>query len=207
MSCGTKMRTQKRKNNMYLFGSTMGAADKAPKFILSLLPNKKHSMLPRPIVTSKPKQKGFTMMKEKWLMELVNDVSNISIDHLKKFSYKNHRNTEILNLIHYAVKKVPSCLRICNTVFTQMALIGDPIDQNNTNSSSIPNHIDPDDVINCIITFGEINSGGSTNYYDGLEVGTNISKKLNGKLIFSVPFIHGQLQLGQYKDIIHGVDQ
>ena len=65
MSRGTKMRTQKRKNNMYLFGSSMGAADKAPKFILSLLPNKKYSMLPRPIVTSKPKQKGFIMMKEK----------------------------------------------------------------------------------------------------------------------------------------------
>ena len=95
MSCGTKMRTLKRENNMYLFGSSMGATDKAPKFILSLSPKNIYSMLPRPIVTSKPKQKGSMLLNETWLIDLVNNIANIVIHHLKYNLKNNYRNMEI----------------------------------------------------------------------------------------------------------------
>jgi hypothetical protein len=102
-----------------------------------------------------------------------------------------------MEVINQANKLIPSCLRICDTMFTQMIVL-----QTNSkdNSGSIPVHIENDDHVNAILTLGDIAvGGGSTVYYDG----TN--RKDVGKEYLNIPFEHGRLQIGYFDHVYHGV--
>ena len=53
---------------------------------------------------------------------------------------------------------------------------------------------------NTWISFRGKNGKGSTIYYDGL------SKKMPGQKIYEVPFIHGQIQITTFCDVVHGTN-
>ena len=205
-SCAKQSSTEARKNKFYQFGSTLGSA-KYPKFRVSSLEKiqkgKKEwePMLPRPVVCCRPNKLGWHLQKQQWLIDLVSDIEKHTILYLKKNSqYIPHANELIIQLLEFK-NGVDKNLLICNSIFNQMIVIGE-INKN----TDMKLHMDKDDAISCILHLGKVSSGGSTNYYDGLKAGSNIPSCMNGKLVHSVPFEHGRLQIGMFKDIVHGID-
>ena len=95
-------------------------------------------------------------------------------------------------LLDFATKKILTSLRICNIFFTQMVFVGGLDD-----IGVIGNHIDQEDLISFILTLGDNNiTGGSTQYFD-----------IHGSLQKEIVFQHGNLQIGNYDNILHGVTE
>ena len=97
--------------------------------------------------------------------------------------------------ISLAKQLIPDSLRLGDTFFTHMTVFG----TYSKEDGEMPLHYDENDVISCVFHLGEVFRGGSTVYYDGVK------PKDLGKLILEVPFRHGTLQIGIFKDILHGV--
>ena len=196
---GSQMYTKKRNMNMYQFGGTIGAS-RYPKFRRIIFGGKKkvlkYSMLPRPVVKSRPGQFGHTILNNTpWIKELVGDISKAVNDYL--LDAKTVMNSKCLQEIRQSVDIIPSCLRICNSFFTQMIIL---CSKKGKDCCVIPTHIDEDDVVNAILTLGDISNGeGSTVYYDG------ITSKETGNEYVSIPFKHGRLQIGFFDQVYHGV--
>ena len=196
---GTRMKTKKRKMVMYQFGGTIGAS-RYPLFLKNETDLKGHSsnfsMLPRPVVKSRPGEYGHTIMNHTpWLKKLVGDISAV----VQKFLFQlNSGNSEnCIQVIEKTLQIVPPCLRISNSFFTQMIILRD---EKLKKENDIPVHIDEDDYINAILTLGDIsNDGGSTVYYTGVH------QNDTGKICYSVPFEHGRLQIGFFDQVYHGV--
>lgn len=203
-SCVKRSTTEARKNKFYQYGSTTGSA-KYPKFRTYFDGTKKRfvdSMLPRPVVCCRPNRLGWHVQKQTWLIDLVSDIEQYMIAYLRKYRHViPHAKESIEQLLHFK-NGVDSNLLICNSIFNQMILIGEL-----NNSGDMKLHIDKDDAISCILHLGEVKSGGNTMYYNGLRAGKNIPVCNNGNLMHSVPFEHGRLQIGMYKDVVHGVSQ
>ena len=89
-------------------------------------------------------------------------------------------------------------MRVCDSIFTQMVVVGDTV---STYGAGIHPHLDDKDVITCIVTLGDVTEGGSTVYYSGLK-----EKKI-GKVQTVVPFQHGRIQIGNYSEVVHGVSK
>ena len=118
-----------------------------------------------------------------WIKQLIGDISKKMIEFLLTFN--TSMNREFFEVVRQAIHLIPSCLQICEYMFTQMILL-----QSNTeySSGSIPAHIDEDNHVNAILTLGNISvGGGSTVYYDGTD------SKEKGKEYVSIPFEHGHL--------------
>lgn len=204
-SCSKRSRTEARKNSFYQFGSTMGSA-KYPKFRREIdsCGDKKiysESMLPRPVVCCRPSNLGWSMQKEPWLIDLVRDLEQYTISYIERHSHCIPHANEFIKQLMQFKHGVDRNLLICNSIFNQMIMIGEMKQNSNINL-----HVDKDDAISCILHLGKVTSGGSTNYYNGLKAGKNVPTCLNGQLVHSVPFEHGRIQIGFYKDIVHGVD-
>ena len=205
-SCSKRSNTEARKNNFYQYGSTQGSA-KYPKFRISSLDKLPKGdkcyepMLPRPVVCCRPQNLGWHLQKQKWLIDLVRDIETYTLSYLQN-NYKCIPHAkQLMNQLLKFKQDVDKNLLICNSIFNQMIVIGEL-----NKSTDMKLHIDKDDAIACILHLGKVSLGGSTNYYDGLKAGKNVPSCMNGKLVHSVPFEHGRLQIGMYKDIVHGVD-
>ena len=205
-SCAKRSSTEARKNNFYQYGSTLGSA-KYPKFRI-LVPEKLpkgddvyEPMLPRPVVCCRPNNLGWYLQKEQWLIDLVSDIETYTLSYLERNKKYIPHAKELMNQLLKFKHEVDKNLLICHTIFNQMIVIGE-LEKN----TDMKVHIDKDDAIACILHLGKVSSGGSTNYFDGLKAGKNVPSIMNGKLVHSVPFEHGRLQIGMYKDIVHGVD-
>ena len=70
-----------------------------------------------------------------------------------------------IDWINFSEKVTPQSLRLCNTSFTQMNIVGKFNEINNR----IPPHLDEDDIIPCIVTLRSPNNGGDTDDYDGIN--------------------------------------
>ena len=195
---GIQMRTKKRSQKMFIFGGTIGAS----RYPLYLKDGKK-KMLPRPVVLCRPGNIGYNMMKNMtWLQELSKDIEDLCIHHLS--TQNDISSKSILDKIHLSKKCIPSSLRICNTCFTQMAMVGDV----NT-EGYINNHIDKKDLISGILTLGEKNiTGGSTQYFQQINLfEQNTPSRTTMILSQEVPFQHGRVQIGCFDKITHGVSK
>lgn len=195
-----------RKNVFYQFGSTNGYST-TPRFEptrdgKSPNGNKYQPMLPRPIVSCRPGNKGYKLLQQNWLIDLIKEIEEHTISYLIRFQNEISHGNELLKQLLDFRENVDKNILVCGTIFNQMIVIG-KLDHN----SEIVNHVDKDDAISCILTLGDITSGGATNYYDGLKAGTNVPTYMNGNLMHSVPFQHGRLQIGNYRDIVHGVSK
>ena len=123
-------------------------------------------MLPRPVVKSRPGNMGWILMNKcQWLRSLCQDVEILTINHLRE---QNSQNSDyILNQISFCKEHIPSCLRIYDTFFTQMILVG----SFNCDSGYIPLHVDKDDYITALLSVSgssKIN-GGHTFYVEKLS--------------------------------------
>ena len=187
------MRTKKRKMHMYQYGSTVGAAH-FPLF--KIYPSDTNHMLPRPVVGCRPGNFGYNVLQNMyWLKYLAKLIERRTLEYLQNL--QNEKNDYILKKVNFCKLIVPKCLRICDTFFTSMIVIG-----NFSGSGEIPIHKDSDDYINTIVSIGGNDViGGSTVYYSGNSM-KNIGKKQ-----YTIPFKHGRVQIGYFDEIIHGADK
>ena len=186
------MTTRTRKLKMHVFGSTIGPS-RSPKYChKNNICRKK--MLPRPMAYCKPGSKAWNYMNQPWFISLVKDIEMFTKEHVDKYAPSCLHMSKIKKTITFIENNIPSCLRICDTIFTQMVLVGE-----DNISSDMPLHLDKNDLLSCILTLGELKSGGATQYYSGKKI------KSNNELLHQIDFHHGQIQIGRYDEIIHGV--
>ena len=194
---GYSVRNSKRGDvQMHVFGASIGASN----YPIIQTREGKNIVLPRPVKNSKPNEQGEKVMKMPWFKELVQLLEKLTIEH----QYKLNERGEYMNMLNYIKKEIHPTLRIANSCFTQMVVIQQILLKDQIgNPSGIKEHIDEDDFLTCIVTLGGVMQGGNTNYYDGVTRFKKIQSL--GKLQKTVPFAHGQIQIGNYSDIIHGV--
>ena len=187
---GNRIVTRVRNLTMYQYGSTIGPS-RFPKFVNPLTHGQ--SMLPRPVVKSRPINLGHTIMKNcQWLRFISKCVEMLTIKHL--FLDKSEKSLFVRNKVRAAKKLIPPCLRICNTFFTQMIMVGSP----NENSGQIPAHLDNDDHITALVSIGDNEMyGGSTCYYEGQSL--KECKKRH-----EIKFRNLNVQIGYFDSVIHG---
>ena len=177
---------------MFQYGGTIGPAQ-YPTYKTDLSTDQKH-MLPRPVVKSRPGQLGHRIMNKcQWLVAFCKDVEKFTVQHL--FQHRSQSTESVWNHIQASKRLIPPCLRICNTFFTQMIVVGSP----SSTTGSIPPHLDSNDHVNALVSFGDTEEveGGDTFY---------IEKDTDGliKIRRRISFCHGNLQIGIYNDVLHG---
>ena len=101
----------------------------------------------------------------------------------------------IIKLIIFLENKIPQSLRLGQTFFTQLVIVGDFVQHQN----EIVSHFDEDDIISCIITLGEPRYGGETMYYNG------VTQVTSSDIEIKLPFQHCRLQIGSFNKIFYGV--
>ena len=200
---GNKIRTAKRNQMMYQYGGTIGPAQfptfKTNKYQLH------NEMLPRPVVKSRPCQLGHVIMNRcTWLKDLCLDIERLTLQYLlehKELLTVPHpvlgtqSTVSLIDLVVFSKKHIPPCLRICNTLFTQMILVG----SYDVSSGYIPPHYDDDDYITALVSLGNSRkvSGGDTFYAEVKKDGMLLVKK-------RVKYRHGNVQIGLYDRVLHG---
>ena len=76
----------------------------------------------------------------------------------------NSKSGHVLKVIDYTYTKIHPLLRICDSFFTQMVVVG-----NLETTGQMPTHIDEDNYINEIISLGDNPiHGGKMYYYHGI---------------------------------------
>ena len=160
-SGGNKIVTKVRKQTMFQYGATIGPA-RYPKFHNPQ--HNKPSMLPRPVVKSRPGNLGHYLLNQcSWLRHLCKLVEKLTIESL--IDETTESSQFIQQMIHKSNTIIPASLRICETFFTQMIIVGHPA----AVCGNIPIHLDKDDIITALLSIGDTDvDGGSTNYYEKL---------------------------------------
>ena len=118
------------------------------------------------------------------------------IEYLSKMS-KHDKNAKLtLFFVTLAKQIIPECLRLGDKFFTHMTVFGTM----GKEDGELPLHFDEKDIISSVFHLGKVFLGGNTQYYNGTTA------KHPGNEIHSVPFLHGNLQIGNFCDILHGVE-
>ena len=199
---GNQIKTKKRNLTMYQYGGTIGPA-RYPTYTVKREVVSNHGqnttviekhMLPRPVVKSRPNMIGHMYMNHfPWLIDLCRDIEQLTLQYVQN---NKSQSTEIIEqYIAFSKKHIPPCLRICNTFFTQMILVGCMDDQ----EGNIPPHHDEDDHITALYSLSNSDSllGGNTYYAESNQEGV-----LNH--VQEVIFKHGNIQIGFYDKVVHG---
>ena len=165
-----------RKNSMIIFGSSLGATH-FPKFPHDE-EGTKHSMLPYPLANMSNNKRKIHFLREIWMRDLSIYAEKLTYEHLYNTMHVNKDNCYILNHLKFIKEKVHNSLRINDTIFTQLVLVAI-----HNVDSEMPPHLDPDDLISCIFTWGDLieGKGGSTFYMNGLRAGKDIPACFHGK--------------------------
>ena len=111
---------------------------------------------------------------------------------------KNPQSDLLKKMIILSKSQIPAELRICNTFFTQISLIGNMVSSNG--EQCVDPHVDKDDLFTAIIHFGNPKKGGNLIIYGGNN------KKSIGKKMKTHPFKHGNVHFGTFMDVVHSVD-
>ena len=115
------MYTKKRNMKMYQFGGTIGAS-RYPKFwkfssVVTKVDEMKFSILPRPVVKSRPGQFGHTMLHHtSWINKLIGDISDKVVEFLLAFDTSMNRDR--FEVVTQVIHLIPSFLRIYDSMFT-----------------------------------------------------------------------------------------
>ena len=133
-------------------------------------------------------------MNRLWFKELVHTIEQSVLFFVEELNPDIKKRKDILDKISKVKELVPKDLRIANSFFTHLTVLGDLKDGCGMNP-----HFDEKDIITAIFHVGSTTEGGSTLYYNGLSVDQV------GVTMKEIKFKHGRLQIGQYKDIIHSV--
>ena len=201
MSVAYKQYNKKRLIANYMLGSTIFVSQ-YPKFWNEY--DQTYSMLPRPYKNCQTNGKAQKMLNEQWLKNLIFDITIYCRLHLQQMLFKSKKENDkektmeilyIIKLINFAENRIPQSLRLGQTFFTQLVIVGDMIQ----NENQILSHFDEEDIISCIVTLGDLRTGGETIYYNGIK--QNVSSDIEMK----IPFQHCRLQIGSFDKILHGV--
>lgn len=183
----------KRSQPQYQLGSTIGASFGFPRYVGK--DGGIHNM-PRPYQGCMPGQKGHAFLNQEWFKEMMADLYfKYTMDYLDKMRVVNPSYANYLReLFTFIMEKIPPELRIGNTPFTQLSLVGGFF----FGLLGIALHTDPKDLFSLLLHAGEVEGdGGSTLYYKGCN-------PYNSKLSGEVPFMHGQVHIGLYDTTLHG---
>jgi hypothetical protein len=175
---------------MFQFGATIGPS-RTPLFMNKV--TELNSMLPRPVVRSRPGSKYFDeFIKIPWMQDLVQGLEKMVFHHLSNECGVGY--DEILADINKSRSLVPECLRLFGTCFNQLILIGEM-----DSSGYMPVHFDQDDAINVVVTLGDNKMiGGSTLFY-------GVSESDIDNLIKQDPLMNGRVIIGEFNKVLHGV--
>ena len=110
---------------------------------------------------------------------------------------QSEQRQDIISSIEQCKKYVPSDLRICNTFFTQISLIGEM--KLCQGEHDISPHVDSDDIFTAIVHLGTPTAGGDLLIYSG-----NSAKSPGGVLRHN-RFKHGNIHMGTFTDVVHAV--
>ena len=111
------IRTQSRgKINMFCIGSTIGAA-RYPLFVNPL--TNKRSILPRPVVNSRPNGLSSLLFKTYWFNKLTKSIEKFLFEYLENLDNTTLSNIRLLESIKFS-KTIPLSLRVCGTIFHQV---------------------------------------------------------------------------------------
>ena len=185
---GEYIKTPKRKIAVYCYGATITAAE-YPKYIDK---DGNHHLLPRPYEKSKPGGIGFNLMMSCWFKSFVQSVESTVLDFLLNVHEERNEANKIISLMKQCKTVVPYELRVGGSSFTHMSVIGRMQDK-----GEVPIHFDEKDYITALVHLGQVDMGGSTQYFDG------VSLKSHGQVAKVIPFEHGQIQIGCYNNILH----
>ena len=161
-SGGIRIRTARRNMVMFQFGGTVGPSQ-FPTFALKHEHEDTQHMLPRPVVKSRPGNLGYKLMNTSiWLKSLCKDIETLTINHL--INQKTQTSENVLKHIEFCKKNIPQSLRICNTFFTQMIMVG----SFNYHEGNIPIHVNDDDFITALLSVegSSKTKGGKTLYIE-----------------------------------------
>ena len=188
---GEYNKTKKRMTPLYCFGSTI-TCTRYPKFFSE---GQTH-ILPRPYQTSKPNNKGHSLIREEWMQSFLKAIESHVLHYLHNLC--DDRIQKKLALLHIELSKrlIPECLRLGDTCFTHMSVFGTL----NKQDGQMPLHFDERDIISCVFHLGKVSKGGATLYFDG------DSPNKPGKQVYTVPFNHGTLQIGFFSQVLHGIE-
>ena len=189
---GEYIKTPKRKIAVYCYGATITAAE-YPKYIDD---DGNHHLLPRPYEKCKPGGCGFELMMSSWFKSFVQSVEKSVISFLTNFHEDKVEANKILVLMDKCRTVVPYELRVGGSCFTHMSVIGRLQDQ-----GEVPMHFDEKDYITALVHLGNVKTGGSTQYFNGVSV------KNHGHVAKVIPFAHGQIQIGCYNKILHAGEE
>ena len=185
---GEYIKKPKRSIAVYCYGSTVMGA----RYPLYMNEEGKRCMLPRPYQKCKPGSTGFTLMIEPWFQHFVQDVEKSVLSFLTEMHPNKDKANEILKYIQESKAHIPYECRISGTFFSHMSVIG-----RMANTGEVPIHFDEKDCITALIHLGSVTEGGSTQYFNGSTV------KDIGALSKSIPFVHGQIQIGCFNTTLH----
>ena len=153
-------------------------------------------ILPRPYQTSKPNNKGHSLIREEWMQSFLKAIECHVLHYLHNLC--DDQIQKKLALLHIELSKrlIPECLRLGDTCFTHMSVFGTL----NKQGGQMPLHFDERDIISCVFHLGKVSKGGATLYFDG------DSPNKPGKQVYKVPFNHGTLQIGFFSEVLHGIE-
>jgi len=186
---GTYMKKSQRKISMFMFGSTIGATNYPCYFDGSLYHN-----LARPYANFKPGSPARIKMNEGWFKNFVMYIEKCVFFFLRELYPNKDKAKLTLFKIALAKKVIPLNCRIAGSFFNHMTCLGYLKEEKDVR---IEPHLDEEDVITALFHVGKPTLGGNTQYYSGS------SKDDIGKMVYSVPFEHGRLQIGYFNNIVH----
>ena len=173
-----------RRDQMSLYGSTILATDKKYLFENPKKKKKKgkttRSPLPRLNVATRPGGTGAWVLKRQWFIDLVRKMEELVMKY----------NPKLKSTLEEAKQIIPHELRLCDTCFTGLAIVGKLVSGKNLQ------HKDIRDVTSIIISFGNKDVvGGNTLYFNE-----------NNDIVAFTKFKHGRFQTGDFHDVEHSGD-
>jgi hypothetical protein len=183
---------------MRILGATIGAT--RPRETYQFKDDEGNQrMLPRRNKNSRRGEKGCNTLEMKWVIDLAHSAELLTL------AYLSEQDPAMRKKVLDAKNKIPIELRVGNSCFTSMALVGD-VGSNDGNNHP---HRDRNDLTSLIITLGDKNvTGGRTLYYRG---GSCFKLKdpyrTCGEVMASTKFVHGQYQIGPFESVLHGGEQ
>ena len=190
-ACGTKIPSSKKRSKdtkMFGLGSTITATH-WPRFLQD---GEAHT-LPRPYQKCKPHQNGWILMKQKWFQKIANLLEDLVFQYLNTIETTQH-TLQVISDLEEIKTIVPSCLRIANTIFTQLTIT------TSNGKDNMETHVDDGDIICSVVHLGNVKKGGSTMYFDLLI------KSDNMKETCSIIFEHGRIQIVFFDKVYHCVE-
>ena len=114
-----------------------------------------------------------------WFKSFVQSVESTVLDFLQNVHEERNEANKIISLMKQCKTLVPYELRVGGSSFTHMSVIGRMQDK-----GEVPIHFDEKDYITALVHLGQVDMGGSTQYFDGVSLNSTLKKALEVSRFF-----------------------